>query len=301
MGDAKGNTAAVSFKKGQVVVNRGNQMPIPALFNTAYDRERELLRYYEDWGGDYAIDIYDPKIPRFVRAARMMDDYGHSKKIVKNGLRMLQDLRVNDAPEWSVLFDVPNRTVYFRTRQNPEIKWLSFHDLAFSAASPNLILNIDDVGGGDVIDELEVYSNEKMSALTRDYLVPLLPEQFFTSGGITLEEYIHRTSSHSDAAAVAENQPFKGRWIFTRKNGEQITYVFDTQDDAVFGRVIMPGGEEVFNADHLRLHGNDLTFTYLKTDRTFIEVQARLEADTLQVALAGIEDSYGKVRFLRLD
>ncbi|NQV42020.1 MAG: hypothetical protein HQ506_06665, partial [Candidatus Marinimicrobia bacterium] len=90
VGDKTGNTAAISFIEGQVVVNHDEDMPIPALFNSPYAREMELLNYYQDFGGSYPIDIHDPKIPRFVRTAKMIEQYKPSRNIVKYGVKMLK-------------------------------------------------------------------------------------------------------------------------------------------------------------------------------------------------------------------
>jgi len=122
VGDANGNTAAISFIDGNVVVNQGADMPVPALLNTRYDREMELLNYYQGYGGSYPINIHDPKIPRFVRAAKMIEKYKPSQNIVKYGMKMLKDLRVNDDSEWSILFDIRKKGSPLQNTCEPKIK-----------------------------------------------------------------------------------------------------------------------------------------------------------------------------------
>ncbi len=299
IGDAAGNTAAISFKDGKVVVNHDENMPIPALFNTPYNRELELLNYYQDFGGSYPINIHDPKIPRFVRAVKMIEQYKPSRNIVKYGFKMLKNLRVNDDPEWSVIFDIRKREVHFKTRMQPAIKSLSMSKIDFSNEQPLRFVNINKVKAGRIQGEFEEYSNAKMSNFTSSFVMPLLPEQFFTSGGISTEEYLRRTSTHTDAATLEENQYFKGNWEYQKDNGEIVTYELKTHGAAVTGRVVMAGGTETFNADHLQLIGNQLSFTYRKTSGMFVEMEARIEGDSLAVALNGIEDSYGNYVFTR--
>ncbi|HER43631.1 MAG TPA: hypothetical protein ENO08_04140, partial [Candidatus Eisenbacteria bacterium] len=100
-GDRTGDCAAIAFIGGEAVVHRGGEMPLPALFNEPYERELELLRYYEGFGGTYIPDLGDPEVPRFVKAAVMIREYDPAESGVEYGLSMLDGLKVRDLPEWS--------------------------------------------------------------------------------------------------------------------------------------------------------------------------------------------------------
>jgi len=189
LGDSNGNTAAVSFVDGKLLAHQGSEMPVPALFNTPYDREIELLKYYKGFGGLYDIDIDDPEVPRFAKAAKMIRDFDPADNAVQYGIKMLDDLKVNDLPEWSILFDVRNRDVYYKTRINPEVKTISMDDIDFSNSSPCLILDMDTKEGGDALSQFHPYTNEKMKDFTLNKIMTLLPAEFFTAGGISTDEY----------------------------------------------------------------------------------------------------------------
>jgi penicillin V acylase-like amidase (Ntn superfamily) len=88
--DSKGNSASLAFINGKVKVNRGENMPIPALFNEPYDRELELLKYYKGFGGLYDITLNDPKVPRFVKTAAMLRDYVPFIDAITYGFEMLK-------------------------------------------------------------------------------------------------------------------------------------------------------------------------------------------------------------------
>ena len=117
-GDAQGNCAAIAFNDGKIVVNQDQTMPVPGLFNTPYNRELELLKYYKGFGGSYEPVLGDHRVPRFVKTAVMIRDYEPTRNIVDYGIDMLDTLEVYDVPEWSILFDVRRRDVYFKTRIN---------------------------------------------------------------------------------------------------------------------------------------------------------------------------------------
>ncbi len=305
VGDATGNTAAIAFIDGEVVVSKGEDMPVPGLFNLPYKRELEYLKYYKGFGGLYEPDLSDPRVPRFVKTAVMIRDYKFAQDIVEYGFEMLDALKVHDIPEWSVVFDVRKRHVYFKTRINPEIKSFSMDKIDFSNNSPVLMLNMDIKNGSDVLNKFHPYTNEEMREFIKKLIFPILPEEFFTSGGITLDEYLERSSTHGDAAALADNQYFKGVWRNKpdkAKDGMEITLKFETKADAVFGRIsLSEDADEFCKLDHIHLIGNNLRFTFETNGERnkFFEVQAYINKNKMNATLYGIEDNYGSYLLLK--
>ncbi len=307
VGDAQGNCAAIAFIDGKIVVNQAQTMPVPGLFNTPYDRELELLRYYKGFGGMYEPDLSDHRVPRFVKTAVMIRDYQPTWNIVDYAFAILDTLKVYDLPEWSIVFDVGERNVYFKTRVNPEIKRVSMDEIEFSGNGPVLSLNMDIGEGGDVFDKFHPYTNEEMRDFTERLVFPILPEELFTRGGITLDEYLERISTHTDAAALSENQHFKGVWRNNpggAEDGLRITLWLETKADAVFGRIsLSDDADELYELDHIHLIGNNLRFTFeANTQRNkFLEAQASIDGETMNVKLYGIEQYFGNFPLLRDD
>ena len=56
VGDGRGKCASIAFADGGVVVHKDSSMPVPALFNEPYDREMEVLGFFQGFGGDYPVD-----------------------------------------------------------------------------------------------------------------------------------------------------------------------------------------------------------------------------------------------------
>lgn len=299
VGDARGDCAAIAFIDGRPKVNRGPTMPVPGLFNTPYDRELELLRYYKGFGGLYEPDLDDCKVPRFVKTAVMTRDYDPAQDAVEYGFQMLSNLMVYDVPEWSVIVDEGRRDVYFRTRLNPEIKHISMDDIDFINNPNALILNMDVAEGGDAMARFQPYSNERIRDFMDSFVVPILPEEFFTGGGLTLEEYLDRFSTHTDAAAFEKNQFFKGTWKTENQGAEddwELTVSLNTEKDAVTGEIsFSPDADDSFEIEHLQLIGNLLTFTFKAGVRhqlvpELVEVQAIIEDGRMEIDLFDIEN-----------
>ena len=296
VGDGEGNTAAVDFVDDEVLIYTGEDMPVPGLFNTFYSREQEVLKYYKGFGGFYEPELSDPEVPRFVKTARMIEEYDPAEKAVDYGFKMLDALKVYDVPEWSVIFDVQGRDVYFKTRLNPEIKSFSMDDIDFSNEDPVMILNMDIKSGGDVLAQFHPYTNEKFRTFTKERMFSILPDDFFTRGGLTKEEYLERFSTHSDAAALSENQFFKGVWKCKpdAEDEDELTLTMESKGDAVCGEISTSDkAEETYTIDHIHLIGHDLIFTFWTNKSTFIEARAMIDGEQINITFHGDRRVYG--------
>ncbi len=292
--DAQGNCASIAFIDGEVVVNKAENMPVPALFNTPYDRELEFLKYYRGFGGLYEPELNDPEVPRFVKAAVMLRDFNPDQNIVDYGFEMLNNLQVNDVPEWSIIFDVRKNSVYFKTRLNPEIKSFSMDEIDFSNNTPVLILNMDINIGGDVLSQLHPYSNEEIRKFTESLVIPIVPEEFYTNGGLTLDEFLISFSTHSDKAALTDQQFFKGSWV---NKEDKSTLTLYTKGDQVTGTI--SNQKDTYEIEHLSMVGNNIRFTFRTKGNTLIEIQASINGNEMVMNTYGTEDDYGSAPLIK--
>ncbi len=294
VGDNQGNTAAIAFADGKVVVHKGKNMPIPALFNTPYDREMELIKYFKPYGGEYEVDINDPEIPRFIKTDVLLNAFNPSENSVDYGFYMLDKIKVNDEPEWSVIYDARQKEVYFKTRLNPEIKSISMADIDFSNKEPVLICNMDIKNGGNVLGQFIPYSHQEVRKFTTELIFPILPEEFFTAGGLTLNEYLERIVTHSESAKKEEKQFFKGNWV---NKTDKLSVAFNTEGDRVFGSVSNP--KDTYKIENLSMIGNSIKFTFRTKGKTIIEIQATINGNKMDMDTYGMEDYYGKSVLLK--
>lgn len=296
IGDSKGNCAAVTFVDGKPLIHKNENMPVPGLFNEPYDREMEVLKYFKGFGGNYEPVLDDPEVPRFVKTAVMIQDFDPNTNAVDYGLYMLDKLQVDDLPEWSILFDVGNMDIYFKTRIHPKIKNFSMKDIDFSNKEPVKILDMDVEEGGDVRDQFSTYSNEKMKDFLENKIMTILPEEFFTCGGLSLDECIYNVSNHTDAALQKDNQFFTGVWKNRPESEDEmeIKLNINMKEEAVFGDAANSFEKEKgYTMDHLKLVGNDLIFTFKTKGGTLIEIQSIFKIDELTLQMFGTEYYYG--------
>ncbi|WP_321376467.1 hypothetical protein [uncultured Draconibacterium sp.] len=296
VGDAAGNTAAIAFINGEVVVHSGEDMPIPALFNTPYERELELLKYFRGFGGNYDVDVEDPNVPRFVRTAVLIDKYNEETDPVDYGFYMLKTLRVFDDPEWSVIFDANNRVVHFRTRTQPNIKMLEMDKIDFSNVEPAQVINISVGYPGDVLPLFQPYTKEIMRTFVEEELMNILPEDFYSYGGLQSDEFIDRIVDHTDAYSKKENHFFGGTWKndqLRKQNDPVITLTFYVDNDAVSGSISLPNENKNYVLNNLHMIDKQICFTFHNSSGEILEVQATFEGNRMYMKLYGIEDYYG--------
>lgn len=286
VGDDEGRCAAVEFIKGEPVVHRGDGMPVPALFNEPYAREMEMARYFRGFGGLYEPDLADKRVPRFVKTAVMIRDYEPSSPAAEYGLEMLDRIKVNEAPDWSVLIDVRRSRVYFKTTRNPEIKTFSTAGLDFSNRTPALILNLDRKEGGDVLPLFHPATESEI----REFLHSLpLPDAFFSEMGLTRDEFADRFAAHQREAEDPARQIFRGTW--TAKEG--IFIELTAEGTTVSGRARNDKGED-YALDHLHLIGGVLSFTFRNANGTIYFVRASLDGDRMGFQLGTIDGIAGR-------
>lgn len=301
VGDIDGNCAAIDFADGKVVVHQGAAMPVPGLFNALYEREVKLLRYFKGFGGFYEPDLEDLNVPRFVKTAVMLRDYKPTQNAVDYGFKILESIFVTEIADWSVIYDVRKKTVYFKTSLNPQIKHFAIDAFDFSNTGPEMILNIDIKEAGDVSKKFSPFSFEKMAALVES--LPL-PKAFFEAGGLTKAEFVSRFSTHTAFAQARENQHFTGLWqTKPGKPGEKTGWEINlyTKNDAVFGEISNGKGyADHTPIEHIHMTGNQLVFTFKsKEEKNIMEVKALINSEKMSMELFGIEAHYGSFQLVR--
>ena len=293
IGDAKGNTAVIEFIDQKAVISKGENMPVPGLHNTLYSRDLELMKYYKGFGSQYEPDLNDPNVPRMVKTAKMISDYKLTQNAVDYSFKMLECMK--NTADWSVVYDAKNRNISFRTNLNREIKSFSIDDFDFSNTKPVLILDMNIKNGDNVLNQFHQYSDEAIPDFIESSIFPIIPEEAFTNGGLTMKEFSERIICNS--AVLAEKQYFKGAWKNkpnATKDEMDVTIRLETKKDAVFGQIIIPKlSKEAMEIDNISLISNNLKFTG-KRHNTFIEAKAVFNEETISLDLYGTEKCYGK-------
>ncbi len=145
--DASGDVAAIEFLDGQAVVHRGDSLPSPVLANDPY---RESV-----------AGARNNSAARFSRAAKGVS----GATTVDAAFALLEEV-AQPSTQWSIVYDIRNRAVSYRTAANREKRTLRFADLDFACATPVRVLDVDQ-GSGNVAKLFRDYTRAANESLVR--------------------------------------------------------------------------------------------------------------------------------------
>ena len=160
--DESGAVAAVEFLEGKMKVHEADTLPVTALTNNTYAESIQYAKLYEGLGGKRPVENTTSSLDRFVQAGDRAMRYRSMKNIdiIDYAFGTLKIVSQGDFTRWSIVYDVKNRAIRFRTREAPAIKSLDFKAFDFSGTTPCRVLEIDTKKPGDAAAAFVDYTTE---------------------------------------------------------------------------------------------------------------------------------------------
>ena len=183
--DKTGNCASIEFINGKLVYHTKETMPVKVLTNSTYTDSMAFL--HEDQKGNLPIDQGTFSLLRFVRAAEMLEAYKPeaSPSAVDYAFDILSSVRANGMgymlgepiyTQWSIVYDIKNLKVYFRTWGNEQIRYFALSSFDFSCKTPIKIFDIQADLSGDVTKKFIDYTEQINRKLLGNTPLLNLPE-----------------------------------------------------------------------------------------------------------------------------
>ena len=150
--DATGNVATVEFIKGKKVVHTGSSLKYPVLTNSPYKQSVQLTD---------ANNRQDNSIERFATACSMIQSFQKAdQKInaIDYGFSILNAISQGNYTKWSIVYDIKNRLINFKTNEAKSIKQVHFNQLDFSCKTGPLEYNINQQSKGNIFKQLLPFS-----------------------------------------------------------------------------------------------------------------------------------------------
>lgn len=140
--DRNGNTAAIEFLNGKMVCHTGNSLVTPVLTNHRYDESAAELKNYKGFGGNKEIPQEYESLKNFIRASSLINKYSSDKPVADYSFNILSSVSTFDT-QWSIVYDVTNSRIYFKTRQCSSIKQIDLNKFDFSCDKKSLCLDVN--------------------------------------------------------------------------------------------------------------------------------------------------------------
>lgn len=137
--DPEGHSAIFEYINGKLHIFTGKNAPIDVLTNTIYPHALEMLQHYKNFGGSEPLPSGYYTRARFVLAANFLrllpKNVSLQQAIALNfeALGYLIELPGTESPTmWSVVYNLKNKTLYYRDIDNQNIRYLKLDDINFS-------------------------------------------------------------------------------------------------------------------------------------------------------------------------
>ncbi|MCK5376628.1 MAG: linear amide C-N hydrolase [Acidobacteria bacterium] len=169
--DARSRCAVIEFLEGEASIRSGRSLPVPALTNNTYSSSLAFLNGALGYGGEVLSTEGQGSLQRFARVATAVNrSRAHRPEDpLAAALATLADVTQTGrgGTKWSIVYDLGNRVVHFRTSSNPKLRTIRLEGLELDCPGPPLMLGLDAPLEGDVTSELQVFSAEANLDLIR--------------------------------------------------------------------------------------------------------------------------------------
>ena len=145
--DRQGNAAVVEFIEGKLVCHTGDDLPQKLITNNTCDESLAFLGQHEGFGGARPIrrGSHD-SLDRFVVAAGRLKAYqadDSRQSPVQYAFETLTAVRQGSATKWSIVHDIKNLAIHYKTERCSETRTVRLKDLDFSPQTPVRMIGVN--------------------------------------------------------------------------------------------------------------------------------------------------------------
>jgi len=161
--DANGNVASIEFFNGKLVVHKGKDLPFPVLTNNPYDESVKAATDAKVLTGNTNFSFRDNSLQRFTKACYMVQQFNQnssSKPVVEYAFDILDNVAQQDFTKWSIVYDIKNKKVYFKTADYRDIKSFSFDSFDFDCAATSKLVNMNQSLKGNIDNQFIPFNND---------------------------------------------------------------------------------------------------------------------------------------------
>jgi choloylglycine hydrolase len=143
--DSSGNIGIFEFLNGKLIIHQGEEITIPVCSNMIYEKSKSALKMYKDFGGTKTIPTKWESIPDIIAIANSkIIEYKKNKQNnpFEYGFEILEMVGSPERTQWSVIYDIKNMKIYFKSLSNKEIRSINFYDFNYDCSNAISVLEI---------------------------------------------------------------------------------------------------------------------------------------------------------------
>lgn len=159
--DTTGNAATIEFLDGKMVVHKGNDLSIPVLTNSIYAESVKTFNKIAATAGTTPFADGNNSLERFEQACNMVKQFKAAtnvKPATDYAFDILSKVAQGSFTKWSIVYDLTNKKVLFKTERFNDIKTVSFSAFDFNCTATAKAWDMNQMGPGDVSRKFENFT-----------------------------------------------------------------------------------------------------------------------------------------------
>jgi choloylglycine hydrolase len=153
--DGGGHVASIEFINGNMTVHNNAGLPMPVLTNTTYDLS---IAGYKNrtYQGDNSLERFSTACDMI---SRIRADSGRTRPLVDEAFGLLEKVAQGDFTRWSIVYDITEKKIWFRTQQHKQLRSVSFSAFDFSCGLASKMINMNGREHGEISNRFSEYSD----------------------------------------------------------------------------------------------------------------------------------------------
>lgn len=164
--DSLGNAATIEFFRGKMTVHKGKDLSFPVLTNDTYESSVEYAsRRLSNTGNNY---FSTNSLDRFAEACNMVKAFHQSAittPVIDYSFSILDKVAQGSYTQWSIVYDITNKKIYFKTMANAVVKNISFDAFDLNCSAISKTRDMNQPGEGNIASSFIDFSIELNSKL----------------------------------------------------------------------------------------------------------------------------------------
>ncbi|VAX20430.1 hypothetical protein MNBD_IGNAVI01-3062 [hydrothermal vent metagenome] len=143
--DSLGNIGIFEYLNGELIIYQDAEVTIPVCSNMIYEKSVDAIKDYKGFGGEKSIPAKWRSVADIVAIARSkIDEYKKSndKDPVDYSFQTLAAVGSPERTQWSVVYDIKEMKIHFKSLHNKNIRTLNFYDFDYDCGNEIQILDI---------------------------------------------------------------------------------------------------------------------------------------------------------------
>ena len=149
--DASGNAATIEFFEGKMTVHKGKDLPFAVLTNDNYSSS---VKYASALAGtsNASRSFTTNSLDRFATACNMVKSFNEKRSgsIIDHSFNILNTVAQGSHTKWSIVYDITNRKISFKTLGYPQVKNVDFSAFNFNCATSSKAWDMNQAVTGDI-------------------------------------------------------------------------------------------------------------------------------------------------------